>query len=137
LYLLDTNVISELRKARPHGAGVAWIDAVADAELFLSAMTIGELQAGIELTREQDKAKADEIEGWLEQVASTYNVLAMDGPTFRVWARLQHRQSTQVMEDAMIAATAMVHNLTVVTRNHRDFKSFPVPTLNPFLTRAR
>lgn len=132
MYLLDTNVVSELRKPRPHGAVLAWLQARDDAELHLSAVTIGEIQAGIELTRQQDAAKAQEIEAWLEQVATTWNVLPMDAPAFRAWARLMHRRSDTVTEDAMIAATAQIHGLTVVTRNVADFKAFGVPLLNPF-----
>lgn len=137
MFLLDTNVVSELRRMRPHGAVVAWIESVDDADLHLSAVTIGEIQAGIELTRDQDAAKAGEIERWLDQVAATYNVLAMDGPAFRVWARLIHRRSDTLYEDAMIAATASLHSLTVATRNTRDFRSFDVPTFNPFTWRAQ
>jgi len=132
MYLLDTNVVSELRKPRPHGAVVAWLHSVDDKALFLSAVTVGEIQSGIELTREQDAAKAAEIEAWLEQVAVSYNLLAMDAATFRVWARLMHRRSDTLIEDAVIAATASVHGLSVVTRNVADFKPFGVPVLNPF-----
>jgi len=132
MYLLDTNVVSELRKPRPHGAVVAWLQTIEDADLHLSAVTIGEIQAGIELTREQDEAKAAEIEAWLELVASSYNILVMDAPTFRAWAQLMHRRSDTLYEDAMIAATAKVHNLTVVTRNVADFAPFGVSVLNPF-----
>ena len=67
-YLLDTNVVSELRKPRPHGAVVAWLTSQQEEQLFLSAVTLGELQAGIERTRRQDTIKADEIEGWLDQI---------------------------------------------------------------------
>ena len=133
MYLLDTNVVSELRRPRPHGAVVAWLESVADADLHLSAVTLGEIQAGIELTREQDAVKADEIERWAEQVAASYNVLAMDAQTFRLWARLMHRRSDTLYEDAMIAATAKQHQFTVVTRNTADFKRFGVALLNPFL----
>jgi predicted nucleic acid-binding protein len=132
MYLLDTNVVSELRKPRPHGAVLAWFSGVEDLQIHHSAVTIGEIQVGIELTREQDEAKALEIEAWLEQVASSYNVLAMDAAVFRAWARLMHRKSDSVYEDAMIAATAKTHGLTVVTRNVADFKPFGVPLLNPF-----
>jgi predicted nucleic acid-binding protein len=133
MFLLDTNVVSELRKVRPHGAVVAWIEGVTDAELYLSAVTLGEIQAGIEITREQDPAKAADIEAWADQVGATYNVLPMDAVTFRLWAKLMHRQSDTVYEDAMIAASALVHNLTVVTRNIRDFERFQVPVFNPFV----
>jgi predicted nucleic acid-binding protein len=132
MFLLDTNVVSELRRVRPHGAVVAWLGAVPDKDLYLSAVSIGELQAGVEITRDQDPARAAEIEAWLDGVAATYNVLPMDGRTFRRWARLMHRQSDTRIEDAMIAATAQVHDLTVATRNVRDFQHFGVRTLDPF-----
>jgi predicted nucleic acid-binding protein len=133
MYLLDTNVVSELRKARPHGAVLAWIEPIPDADLFLSAVTLGEIQAGILLTREQDAGKASVLESWLNQVADSYNVLPMDAATFRLWATLMHRQSDTVYEDAMIAATALQHKLTLATRNVRDFARFPVTLLNPFI----
>jgi predicted nucleic acid-binding protein len=132
MYLLDTNVVSELRRARPHGAVVAWLESAREEDLHLSAVTIGEIQAGIEITREQDQAKAAEIEAWLEQVAETYNILSMDARTFRSWARLVHRKPDRLVEDAMIAATATVHGLTVVTRNVRDFDRLGVAAFNPF-----
>lgn len=132
MYLLDTNVVSELRRLRPHGAVIAWLKGVAAADLHLSAVTIGEIQAGIEATRARDAAKAQEIEAWLEHVAQTFNILPMDARAFRAWARLMHGRSDEILEDAMIAATAAVHNLTVVTRNVRDFKRLRVPTFNPF-----
>ena len=133
MYLLDTNVVSELRRPRPHGAVLAWLSSVEDTDLFLSAVTLGEIQAGIELTREQDPAKAAELEGWLELVAGAYNVLPMDAAVFRAWARLMHRKSDTLYEDAMIAATAKVHRLTVVTRNVADFRALGFDVLNPFV----
>ena len=132
MYLLDTNIVSELRKKKPHGAVVAWIKEVPDAELFLCAVTLAEIQIGIEMTREQDIDKASEIEAWLDQVAAAYNVLPMGGEIFREWARMMHNESDTVYEDAMIAACARVHKLTVVTRNVGDFKRFDVPLFNPF-----
>lgn len=135
MYLLDTNIVSELRKPRPHGAVVAWVDRTADEDLHLSAVTLGELQAGVEITREQDAGKATEIEAWIDLVAQTWNVLPVDARIFRSWAKLLHRRRDDLIEDALIAATAIVHHLIVVTRNTRDFAVFPVETLNPFTTK--
>ena len=132
MFLLDTNVVSETRKARPHGAAVAWLRSTKNSDLHVSAVTIGELQAGVEVTREQDSEKATEIETWIGHIATTYNILPMDEAAFRYWARLMHRRPDDLIADAMIAATAKVHNLTVVTRNVRDFEPFDVPVLNPF-----
>jgi hypothetical protein len=132
MYLLDTNVVSELRKPRPHGAVVAWLESVDETSLHLAAVTLGEIQAGIELTREQDARKAREIEAWLDLVTDSYRLLPMDGPAFRCWARFMHRKSDTLYEDAMIAAIARVHGLTVVTRNVADFVPFGVSLLNPF-----
>ncbi|MGH9722897.1 MAG: type II toxin-antitoxin system VapC family toxin [Bryobacteraceae bacterium] len=133
MYLVDTNVISELRKNKPHGAVVAWIKSVDPDEIFVSAVTLGELQAGIEITRRLDPEKADQIETWLDQVADSYQVFPMDGRTFREWARLMNGRPHQLIEDAMLAATARVHRLTVVTRNTRDFQAFGVQLFNPFI----
>jgi len=130
--LLDTNVVSELRRARPHGAVAAWLQSARDEDLHLSAVTIGEIQAGIEITREQDRERGAEIEAWLEQVIETYNIIDMDARTFRSWARLMHRKPARLIEDAMIAATAAVHGLTVVSRNARDFDGLGVAAFNPF-----
>lgn len=133
MYLLDTNIVSELRRPRPHGAVVSWLEGIPDADLHISAVTLGEIQAGIEITREQDADKAAIIEAWTDQLAAAYNVLPMNAATFRQWAKLMHRQSDTVYEDAMIAATAIENKLTVVTRNVRDFERFQVALFNPFV----
>ena len=131
-FLLDTNVVSELRKRRPHGDVLAWLQVVNDADLHLASVTIGEIQAGIELSHDQDPTKATEIEQWLNRVCDTFNILAMDGPAYRCWAQLMHRQSDTLYENAVIAANARVHQLTVVTHNLNDFSRFDIPLLNPF-----
>ncbi len=132
MYLLDTNVVSELRKNKPHGAVLAWLNATNESELFISAVTLGEIQRGIELTRDQNATKAEELSLWADRLAATADILPMDATAFRLCARLMHHQSDVLFEDAMIAATAVVHRLTVVTRNTRDFASFKVALLNPF-----
>lgn len=132
MYLLDTNVVSELRKAKPHGAVLAWLTNIPEHLLHLSAFTLAEIQSGIEKTREQDAQKAQEIEQWLNKLEDTFNVLPMDSNCFRIWARLMHRETDTALEDAMIAATALANKLTVVTRNAKDFNRFDVQQFNPF-----
>ena len=132
MYLLYTNIISELRRPRPHAQLVAWLSGIAPDQVFISAVTLGELQAGVENTRQQDTARADIIESWIDSVAASYNVLPMDGGAFRRWGKLMHGKPADLIADAMIAATAAVHNLTVVTRNLRDFERLGVPAFNPF-----
>lgn len=131
-YLLDTNVVSELHKRKPHGAVVAWLGGLRVNQLYLSAVTLGELQRGIERTRRQDTKKALEITHWVDQLEMSSHVLAMDSVCFREWARLMEGQSEHLLEDAMIAATARVHALTVATRNENDFARLSVEVINPF-----
>ena len=131
-YLLDTNVVSETRKPRPHGAVLQWLSGMESGSTLLSAVTLGELQVGIEKTRGQDPLKAEEIERWVDQLAATYEVLRMDAPCFRECARIMHNKHPRLLQDAMIAATARVHRLIVATRNERDFKQLDVRTFNPF-----
>lgn len=132
-YLVDTNVVSELRRVRPHGAVLAWFSAVDHSQIHLSAVTIGEIQAGIEATRESDREKAASLERWLDGIVADYNVLPVDAGAFRVFARLIHGKSEDLLMDAMIAATAQTRNLVVVTRDTADFDTFGVESLNPFL----
>jgi predicted nucleic acid-binding protein len=132
MFLLDTNVISELRKARPHGAVLTWFREIDPAQLRLSAMVIGEIQAGIELTRQQHPDKASELEIWLTGVGKTYEIVPMDGPICREWALLMDRKSRVLIEDAFIAATARVRGFIVVTRNLSDFQGFKVRLFDPF-----
>ena len=133
-YLLDTNVVSELRKPRPHGGVLSWINELQADQIYLSAVTIGELQTGVELTRCQNTAKAAEIEIWVDQLAASFQVLPMDAQCFREWARLMEGKAEHLLEDVMIAATARIHRLTVATRNERDFKHLGVQVLDPFKT---
>lgn len=132
MFLLDTNIVSESRKPKPHGGVMTWLAAQEAATLYISAMTIGEVQRGIEITRTQDTTKAADIEAWIEKILVTGQVLPMDAAVCREWARLMHGRSDTLTEDAFIAATARVHRLTVATRNVRDFEVLGVNTINPF-----
>ena len=135
-YLLDTNVISETRKPRPHGGVMAWIDSIVAEQILVPAISIGELQIGIEKTRAQDPARAASLEFWLASFATSHQILPMDENCFREWARISHNTSNTLIVDAMIAATARVHGLTVATRNTGDFARFVVPVFNPFTHKA-
>jgi hypothetical protein len=132
VYLLDTNVISELRSAKPHGAVLAWFRNVRPEEIAIPAVVIGEIQDGAEITRKQDHLKAAEIEAWLDYILANFSVLPMDGPMFREWARLMAGKPDDLSGDAMIAATARIHHMIVVTRNVRDFDGMVVEVFNPF-----
>jgi predicted nucleic acid-binding protein len=132
VFLLDTNVISELRRARPHGGVLAWLARQADANLHICAYTIGELQAGVEATRQRDPERAAWLEQWIDSVPAQFHVLPVDAAAFRIWARLMHKRPAALQGDAIIAATAERHGLTVVTRNVRDFEALGAAVLNPF-----
>lgn len=132
MWLLDTNVISETRKPRPHPAVMTWLAEQPASCLFLSSATIGEIQSGVETARRTSPAKAVEIEAWLDALIATSNVLVADEAVFRRWAKLMDRRSGDLIVDALIAATAEVHGLTVATRNVRDFEALGVKVENPF-----
>jgi toxin FitB len=131
-YLIDTNIISEMRKKKPHGGGLAWLRSLAEEQVLFSAVTFGEIQKGVELTRIQDPLKASEIEAWAALLERAAPVLPMDSACFREYARLMRDRSEALSEDAMIAANAHVHGLTVATRNENDFDLLGVAVFNPF-----
>jgi hypothetical protein len=132
IYLLDTNIISEFRKPRPHGAVIAWRRSVPTHQLAIPAIVLAEAQAGAEMTRKQDLTKATELDSWIDSLMVYYTILPADGAIFREWARIMRGVSADQSADAMIAATARVLRLTVVTRNVKDFELFNVAILNPF-----
>ncbi len=98
----------------------------------MSAVTVGEIQAGIERTREHNLDKADELEAWLAQLVASHEILPMDVDAFRAWGRIKHRRSDTLLVDAMIAATAQVRGLTVATRNLADFRTLGVDVFDPY-----
>jgi toxin FitB len=131
-YLLDTNIISEIHKPKPHGAVIAWFLGLRDEQVCLSAVTLGELQDGIERTRIRDAPKASAIEEWVNELENSSTVLPMDARCLRETARMMVGKQDDLFNDVMIAATARLNNLTIATRNEKDFKDLPVDIVNPF-----
>mgnify|MGYP002719219391 CR=1 FL=1 len=135
-FLLDTNVVSELRKpALKVDPGVlAWSEKHPLVEQFLSAVTVFELELGVALKEQRDPAQGKMLRAWLEnQVKPTFagRILPFDDAVAGYAARM-HVNDPRPLADSFIAATAQLHNLTVVTRNERDFTSFGVPCVNPW-----
>ena len=133
-WLVDTNIISEVRKgARCHLAVAAWWSGVEDRDLFLSTLTIGEIRRGVEAvrTREPDKARA--LEAWLQAIMQAFGprILGIDAAVAESWGRISAIRSVPVV-DALLAATASVHGLVLVTRNATDVAGLGVRVLNPF-----
>ena len=132
MFLLDTNVISELRRPRPHGAVVVWFEALRADEIFIPSVVIGEISQGIEEARKNDAAYAEMLSAWLDKVTRDFPILPATGPIFRLWGQLTSTKRPDLANDALIAATALHHDLTVATRNVKDFTPFGVLVANPF-----
>jgi predicted nucleic acid-binding protein len=136
-YLVDTNVISETRKGSRANAGVTRFfrkAATEDQEIYLSIVTVGELRRGVELIRFRgDVTQAKSLEAWLQMVLQEYgpNILPIDGEIGQVWGRLRVPHPEHAL-DKLIAATALIHELTVVTRNVSDFAGTGIQLFNPF-----
>jgi predicted nucleic acid-binding protein len=131
-FLLDTNVLWDLRKPRPNAALAGWFaDQDAD-ELFLSVVTLGEIRQESEQLRSRDALHAAALDRWLTDLQRFYGdrIVAIDQDVAEQWGRLRAIRSLPVV-DALIAATARVHGLTIVTRSHKDFAGLPVDVLNP------
>jgi predicted nucleic acid-binding protein len=133
-YLIDTNIISEVRKGgRCDPKVAAWYASVADADLFLSTLVLGEIRKGVETARARDPDKAAALERWLGQVETAFvgRVLAIDNAISDRWGRMSATRSIPVI-DGLLAATAVTHGLTLVTRNDRDIAGLGATVLNPF-----
>jgi predicted nucleic acid-binding protein len=133
-YLLDTNVVSELRKGRHCNPGVAsWFAEVSSAEIYLSVLTVGEIRKGIENIRRRDESTADVLEAWLGELVATHSdrILPIDEAIAEQWGRFNVPDPLPVL-DSLLAATASVHGLTLITRNVKDVKRTGVDCLNPF-----
>ena len=133
-YLLDTNVVSEAHKGKRADPGVlAWLESVEDSELFLSVLVIGEIRSGIERARQRDLPKAQALERWLDGLERKYadRVLPVTAPIADQWGRLCAIRPISTV-DGLLAASALVHDLTLVTRNTSDVDHTVVKLLNPF-----
>jgi len=133
-YLIDTNIISEVRKGDrcdPHVS--AWYAAVADEDLFLSTLVLGEIRKGIELARPRDPDKAAALERWLRRVEAAFDgrVLGIDNAVSDQWGRMSAIRPIPVI-DGLLAATAVTNGLTLVTRNDSDIAGLGAAVLNPF-----
>ncbi len=133
-YLIDTNIVSEVRKGDrcdPHVA--AWYAGVEDGELFLSTLVLGEIRKGVELARPRDPDKAAALERWLGQVETAFDgrVLGIDNAVSDLWGRMSATRPVPVV-DGLLAATAVANGLTLVTRNDRDVEGLGATVLNPF-----
>jgi len=133
MFLLDTVVLSELRKQRRDTGVVAWVQSVAPLDLFLSAVTVGEIELGIEKQKSTNPAFANELGAWLELTLRVYGdrVLPLDVGVARRWGQLAARLGNKGL-DLAIAATALEHGLTVATRNLAHFEPTGVSTFDPF-----
>ena len=131
-FLLDTNVVSEIRRGHdPRVRG--WADAVDDVELHLSVMTLGEIRTSIDRLRSHDEDQVDVFARWLGELRTRFvgRILPVDARVTDRWGRLNATASRNTV-DSLIAATAHVYDLTVVTRNSKDFRGCDVPLLNPW-----
>lgn len=136
MYLVDTNVLSEVRKgSRCDDAVAAWWTAIAEEDIFISVLTIGEIRRGIESVRRRDAPSAVVLETWLSRVIRDHGdrILGIDREIAEEWGRLSVPDPLSPI-DALIAATAKTHGLTLVTRNVRDIARTGVQTLNPWQT---
>ena len=138
MYLIDTVVLSELRKIQRDRNLVAWFERQRSSDLFLSVITIGEIERGIAHQHKRDPGFADALAAWLDRVLVLYRerILPFDLQIARRWGNLSAALGNE-SADLMIAATALEHGLTVVTRNEADFVPTGVPVLNPFQRRPR
>jgi toxin FitB len=132
-FLLDTNVVSEIRKRAPHPTVLGWFASVPASELFLSVLVVGEIRQGVEDLARRDPAQAEIFEHWLKQLVAVYEdrIVPVTTEVAEVWGRLNVPDPVPVV-DGLLAATALVRGWTLVTRNTADVASTGVRLLDPF-----
>lgn len=133
IYVLDTDVVSELRRKRPNKAVVQWISEIPAVDLSLSVLVIGELRQGVERLRRSDRAAARQLDRWVEELQRSFSdrLLPVTATIAELWGRLNATGPRPVV-DTLMAATAIVHGYVLVTRNQRDVETTGVQLLNPF-----
>lgn len=133
-YLLDTNIVSETRKTHTNKGVIAFLSGIDKEPLFISALTIGELYKGVELKRRTAPTVADQLNNWVNSIETTFadRVLPIDQNTARLWGKLSSNMQSLPVIDTLIAASALRHNLILVTRNTKDVKATGVMTINPW-----
>ena len=136
-FLIDTNVLSELRKAVPHPNVAAWAASVDSDSVYLSVLVAGEIRQGVEMLRRRDPGRAEVLDGWLDDLLASYadRTVAVDARVGDEWGRLNAAHGLPVI-DGLLAATARVHGWTLVTRNVRDVERTGVRCLDPFTAPA-
>jgi len=132
-YLLDTNVVSQTRKKKPEAGVIAWLKSAPSAELYLSVLVIGELENWAALRRGKDPRAAKSLEDWIQEIRNRFSgrILPVDEEVAVIWGELNAIRPLPVI-DSLIAATARVHGMTVVTGNEADMSGLGVVVINPF-----
>jgi predicted nucleic acid-binding protein len=133
MFLLDTNIVSELRRRRPDPGVLDWFDGVRAENLYLSVLTLGEIRLGVENLRETDRTAAESLESWLSELIEGFadRIAPVDATVAERWGRINVPDRVPVI-DGLLASTALVHDWTLVTRNVADVQRTGVRLLNPF-----
>lgn len=136
-YLLDTNILSETRRKQPNPRVTSFLSSIEDSALYISVLSLGELRKGIAIKHRTDPASARLLTAWVDglELGFADHILGIDAAIARLWGELSADRPRPVI-DTLLAATALIHNLTLVTRNTTDLRGIKVPILNPWATKG-